>query len=116
MPYIERTIGGRGIKFLIDTGAAKSYIKQLDDLKGIKPANHAFTVKSIHGTTEIDKCCTINIFNKNTKFFILPSLDTFDGIIGFDLLTGVNGKIDCKNGLLSYDGGQEKLFLSLLPG
>ncbi|CAD7001829.1 unnamed protein product [Ceratitis capitata] len=36
-------------------------------------------------------------------------LDTFDGILGYDLLKDIEAKIDTKVGLISHKNGKEKL-------
>lgn len=94
---------------MIDTGAAKNYIKILPEIKNILPVEKRFLVHSIHGKDSVKEKCYINLFGVNTPFFILNSLSTFDGIIGLDLLKRVNAKIDLKAGQLSYNTGVEKL-------
>ena len=97
LPFIERDIAGRTIKILIDTGCSKNYIKPLKGLKNITAVDNPFMVKSIHGFTCINKKCTINLFDTNSTFFILPSLSTFDAIVGLDLLTQISAVLDFKS-------------------
>lgn len=94
---------------LIDTGASKNYIKPIKGLKGIIPVANPFIVKSIHGFTAIKEKCTINIFQTNSNFFILPSLSTFDGIIGLDLLTQTGATLNFESRELKTTVGIEKI-------
>jgi len=97
------------IKLLVDTGATKSYIKNFDLLKGIKPLEKPFLVKSIHGATRIEHQTRVNILNRTEPFFILHDLPIFDGILGFSLIKSAIGIIDTKRDILWFEGGQEKL-------
>lgn len=45
------------------------------------------------------------IFGYSTTFFILPSLRTFDGIIGYDFLKEINAIIDVSSNTLGYRKG-----------
>lgn len=73
------------------------------------PVDNQFVVKSIHGFTTIDKKCVVNVFDTNSIFFILPSLSTFDGIIGLDLLTQTSATLDFNNKEIKTNSGIEKL-------
>jgi len=75
------------MKFLIDTGASKNFIRPSKGLKGVRPVEAPFNIHSIHGTTQITQKCLVSIFNITATFFILSDLSTFDGIIGLDMLT-----------------------------
>lgn len=44
-------------------------------------------------------------------FYILPQLQSFDGIIGYDFLKEIGAKLDIGKSLLIYSGGQEALQL-----
>jgi len=72
------------MRFFIDTGASKNYIRPHKNLKGVCSVNSSFSTHSIHGTTIK---CLISLFGKTATFFLLPDLSTFDGIVGLDLLT-----------------------------
>lgn len=66
-----------------------------------------FLVKSLHGFNRIEQKCVVNLFGTNAIFFILPNLTTFDGIIGLDLLTATDSKLDFKNSKLETNTGSE---------
>lgn len=95
------------MKFLIDTGASKNYIKPLQEIRNIMPVDAPFLVKSIHGFDNIKYKCFIKVFGMSSPFFILPGLATFDGIIGLDLLTQVNATICLKKKEIYFDSGSE---------
>lgn len=108
LPFIERVVAGKTIKLLVDTGASKNYIKPLSGLNHIIPVDRGFMVKSIHGFNNIHEKCVINLFETNSPFFILPSLSTFDGIIGLDLLTRIGATLDFKRKEIRTNSGTEK--------
>jgi len=81
---------------LINTGASKSYIKPMKELKNVIFVNNPFFVKSIHGYNTVNKKCILNLFNTTTTFFLLPNLTTFDGVIGLDLLKKTDVVLDLK--------------------
>ena len=66
-------------------------------------------VHSIHSHTVVNSKCILSIFNKDTDFFILPHLETFDAIIGLDTLNDIGAKIDFKKGKINYENGNENL-------
>jgi len=68
-----------------------------------------FSVKSIHGHTQITKKCLISIFQVESHFFLLNALKGFDGIIGLDLLKQVNAKLDFTKNMLQAGNATEKL-------
>ena len=108
LPFITRTTEGQVLRILLDTGTAKNYIKKLESLK-YTPVQRPFLVKSINGSTKISQKCELSVFNRKASFFILPTLDSFDGIIGYDFLQEIEGVIDTKNGFLFHKNGKEKL-------
>ena len=93
----------------MDTGASKNYIKPFNDLKGITATNEPFVVHSIHGNNKITQKCIVNLFGRNTYFFILDSLSTFDAIIGLDFLRQINAKIDLTKSYIFFSNGSEPL-------
>jgi len=90
------------MKFLIDTGASKNFIRPYKGLKGVRPVEAPFNIHSIHGTTQITQKCLVSIFDIKATFFILSDLSTFDGIIGLDLLTQAGASLCLKSGSLKW--------------
>lgn len=87
------------LKFLIDTGSSKNYIRP--DIVS-KPINNQqiFYAKSIAGDVKVCQHTFISLFGlKNTpiKFFLLPSLKTFHGILGNDSLKQLSAVIYTKD-------------------
>lgn len=103
-------MAGAALRFLIDTGAAKSYVRPIKGLKGIVPVDLPFAVSSIHGSTRVTKKCPINIFGKTFSFFVLDCFNSFDGIIGFDLLTQSGAILDIEAGVIRFKNSSEPLF------
>lgn len=109
MPFIETQLAGRILKILIDTGAAKTYVKPLKELKNITPVAKPFTVSSIHGSSDIKNKCSMRLFNLTSPFILIDSLGTFDAIIGFDLLTRTGVTLNLTEKTIEYQGTTEKL-------
>lgn len=103
-------IAGKTRKFLIDTGTSKNYIKPFNGLQGVTSVNRPFLVKSIHNTNRIKEKVRTNIFGIFTDFFVLPSLETFDGIIGLDILKTLNASIDLGKSKIFYANNVEPLY------
>lgn len=83
---MEREFRGRKLKFLVDTGSSKNYIKDLKIFPLEINVKSPVLVKSVHGENFVKRKAPVKIFNKVADFFILPCLTTFDGIIGFEHL------------------------------
>lgn len=78
----------RNLKFLIDTGSNKNYI-QPRYIRNPIPNKTSFLANSVGGNILVTHHALINLFDfhdEKLKFFILPNLTTFDGIIGNDTL------------------------------
>lgn len=72
----------------MDTGSNKNYI-QPRHIRNHIPNNRAFYANSVGGSIEITHHAFVNLFGPDAtkiQFFILPSLISFDGIIGNDTL------------------------------
>ena len=93
----------------MDTGTSKNYIKNFNFIKGIKPVTKPFRIKSINGSTIIKDKCEITILNHTTTFFILPCLNSFDGILGYDFFKEIEALIDAKAGILFHKTEKEKI-------
>ena len=79
---------------MIDTGSNKNYI-QLSLAKNPIPNDSVFYANSDGGKTRISHHIFLNLFgvNEKLKFFILPSLKSFHGILGNDSLKQLNAII-----------------------
>ena len=105
-------MAGENVRFLVDTGATKNYVRKLENLKGLSEIPQKFFAESVHGISEISQKHILNIFNRNTIFYLLPELKSFDGIIGFDFLKSINAAIDLGTDKLNYDHGSVKIYVS----
>lgn len=106
MPYFEaRTKSGILAKFLIDTGSTKNYIQPSIVPKPIKNKVNFFA-KSIAGDIEIKEHTHLQLFNADSKlkFYLLPSLRSFHGILGNDSLKELNAVINVKHDFMMING------------
>ena len=93
------------MKFLIDTGANQSFISPEAVQKFFHdyPLNYdPFEVTNVHGVSRNDYSITLPCFNEfnesdNIKLFVYRFHDYFDGLIGLDLLSKWEAKIDLKD-------------------
>ena len=88
MPFFQcKTGNGDVLKFLIDTGSNKNYI-QPSLAKNPSPNDSIFYANSVGGKIKISHHIFLNLFgvSDKLKFFILPSLKSFHGILGNDSL------------------------------
>lgn len=96
MPYIEcRTNTGQILHFLIDTGSNKNYI-QPSLVKNPLPNQESFLASSVGGQNKITHHTFLNLFDKTIKkikFFLLPTLKSFHGILGNDSLKELSAVI-----------------------
>lgn len=86
------------MKFLIDTGASKNFIRPHKGLRGVPG-----------GTTRITQKCFVSLFNLKETFFVLPDLSTFDGIIGHDLLKQAEASLCLASGRLKWGSEDEQI-------
>lgn len=90
VPYVEiPTDKGETLKFLIDTGANKSYIAPRLVKKAVtcKP----FTINNINGKFQVNQYVEFNPFphsktSGKLKFFVFDFHQFFDGLIGYESL------------------------------
>lgn len=95
LPYLELNRGEDVLEFLIDTGSNENYIQSTRIRNPIPNVKH-FYINSVAGNLEITHHAFVDIFGPNTeklKFYILPTLQTFHGIIGNDTLRKVKAVI-----------------------
>ena len=105
-------LAGKQIRILIDTGTSKNYLKASGDIKGVQNIKNPFMVHSIHNHTIVKQKCKMHLFGRTADFFILPNLQTFDAIIGLDLLNAISAKLDFRTKCIQYDMGQERFKFS----
>jgi len=90
------------MKILLDTGPVK-------ELKNIMLVDSPFTVSSVHGSSTIKEKCFMHIFGLKAQFFLLDTINTFDAIIGFNLLTQAGAALDLPNSVIRYGNISEQL-------
>lgn len=86
---------GKKLKFLIDTGSNKNYIQKCY-IRNPIPNKNSFLANSVGGQLNITHHSLISLpelSSEKIKFFILPELKSFDGIIGNDTLKNINATI-----------------------
>jgi len=103
------------MRFLVDTGASKNFIRPYEGLKGVRPVEAPFKAHSIHGVTNITKKCFVSIFNLKATFFLLPDLSSFDGIIGLDLLKQAGVSLCLASGQLKWGTEVESIDFHTCP-
>jgi len=90
---------GQILKILIDTGSNRNYIQPKFVTKPILNEN-PFTAVSVGGNIQITHHKKANLFNDPNiivKFFLLPTLKSFDAILGNDSLKELGAVIDIRN-------------------
>lgn len=95
MPYFQcKTKEGDILRILIDTGSNKNYI-QPRWIKNPTPNEKNFFADSVGGKIPITHNTNINLFGTdiNHKFFLLPPLRSFSGILGNDSLKALKAVI-----------------------
>lgn len=93
------------MKLLIDTGANQSFLspEAVQRFYPYEQLNHdPFEVTNIHGTSRNNYSVMLPCFREfqdkdDIKFFVYKFHDHFDGLIGLDLLSKWEAKIDLKN-------------------
>ena len=121
------------LKFLIDTGANQSFIspKAVQNYLSDYPLNFdPFEVTNVHATSKNNYSITIPCFTElketeNIKLFVYHFHDYFDGLIGLDLLTKWEAKIDLKesslitrsaiNPIKMYNSRNVNLYEDIIP-
>lgn len=97
------------MNILIDTGSTKNYIQPSLSKTNIPNQKNFFT-RSIAGDIEISHHTYINIFNirdKNLKFYILPNLKSFHGILGNDSLKQLGAIIYTRDSYMLLENGMK---------
>lgn len=103
---------GEILKILIDTGLNRNYILPRH-VSSPLPNKIIFNAVSVGGNTKITHHKNANLFNDTktlVKFFILPTLKTFDAILGNDSLKQLGAVIDTKHKIMHLRNGS-KIFI-----
>lgn len=107
LPYFEyKAKSGNILKFLIDTGSNKNYIQPGCALYHI-PNQKPFAANSVAGNIKITHHVILNLFgsaNTKLKFFILPALRSFHGILGNDSLKDLEAVIHTADNFMVIKG------------
>lgn len=110
MPYFQvKTRDGKTLDFLLDTGSSKNYIRPTLVLRP-KLNDNRFSVKSVGGDVEVSHHTLLNMFGVNDvplKFFLLPGLVSFDGILGNDSLKELSAVIHTSEDYFQVRGGKK---------
>lgn len=73
------------------------------------PVRRSFLVESIRSYSRIDEKKRTKLFRVFTDYFILSCLETFNDIIGLDMLKSLNALIDLEKSKIIYDGDKEAI-------
>lgn len=102
-----KTKSGQILQILIDTGSNRNYIQPSLVSKPI-PNDDCFYANSIGGSTKITHHVEANLFglkDNKIKFFLLPSLKSFDAILGNDSLNELSAIIYTKQNYIEIKNG-----------
>ena len=103
LPFINfKDNDGKILRILVDTGLNKNYIKS----KSI-PVINSFNASSIAGDVIIKHYVEANLFNSKEpiKFLVLPTLTSFDAILGNDSLKDLDAVIFTKHNYQAAEMG-----------
>lgn len=81
-------VGGKALRILIDTGSNRNYIKP-SLVSYPAPIEKPFQAVTVRGNVKITHYKMAHLFNVrdvSIKFFLLPTLKSFDAILGNDIL------------------------------
>lgn len=107
---------GMIIKILIDTGSNKNYITP-NIVRNPIPNKENFYANSVGGQTQIKFHTNTFLFGQTdvpVKFYLLPQLKTFQGIIGNDTLKDLDAIIYTKDNYMVLGNGK-RIALKQLP-
>lgn len=93
----------------MDTGSNKNYIQPNFAFNAIQN-NNPFIANSIGGPIEVTHHVIAHLFGRNeipVRFFILPTLKSFDAILGNDSLKQLSAVIYTEQNLMTIRGGRK---------
>lgn len=113
VPYVELRTDKGILRFLVDTGANKNYIKP-DHVKKARELKHAAQVQTVYGKFKINSFISFNPFPnilscKSSQFYVFNFHQFFDGIIGYEYLQKSKAVIDTAENVLIINGN--KIFM-----
>lgn len=106
VPYIELKTSKGTLRFLVDTGANKNYIKpeHVNKSRSLKTTSN---IQTVNGTFQVDKFINFNPFPQSkfttsSKFFVFEFHKFFDGLIGYEFLQNSKAVINAANNTLKF--------------
>ena len=104
VPFIELKSDKGILRFLIDTGANKNYIKPTH-VKNARTLSQKSFIQTVNGKFPVDKFINFNPFPKskvsfNSEFCIFDFHKFFDGLIGYQTLQEIKAVINAKSNKL----------------
>ena len=66
------------------------------------------SIKTVGGETYVTKKCDITLFSETDTFFVLPSLTTFDAILGYTFLKRIGAEVDVGNDVLRFKKNEKR--------
>lgn len=105
VPYLEIETKVGILKFLVDSGSNKNYIrKELINPSNVKKSKST-EVTSVNGKFLVDSYINLKIFKeskaaKTSKFYLFTFHDFFDGLIGYECLQQAQACLDAPNNVL----------------
>lgn len=106
VPYVELKTSKGTLRFLIDTGANKCYIKP-EHVKSSRSLSKTAKVQTVNGIFQINKFINFNPFpqskfTKSSEFYVFDFHKFFDGLIGYEFLQNSKAVIDASKNLLKF--------------
>ena len=100
---------GQILTFLLDTGSNKNYIRS-NLVENPRLNKRIFGAKSVAGDIQITQHTLIDLFGIDDvpiKFYLLPGLVSFDGILGNDSLKELSAIIHTAENYFTVRGGKK---------
>lgn len=106
VPYVELKSSKGPLRFLIDTGANKNYIKP-EHVNKSRKSEKVQKVQSVNGIFTLDRFINFNPFPQSkscesAEFFVFDFHNFFDGLIGYEFLQKSQATIDASQNELHF--------------